>query len=531
MWRRLTGLLLLLVLILASAGCVTEGREENVLRYNLGPEPGTLDPALAMGEPELTVILACFEGLTRLAPGGEIVPGVAVDWDISLDACTYTFYLREDAYWSNGEPVQAADFVYAWRRALHPEIASPYAYQLYNIKNAVAFNSSEITDPELIGVQALDEHTLRVDLEHPTGYFLSLVAFPTYFPVYSPLVEENTSDWWLDPDTYVGNGPFVLQDWEGRQRLSLVPNDKYWDRDKVQLSGLEFVLVEEPATELALFEAGDIHLANHPPAGELARLLEEGLLQKGGDLAVNYYYLNTGSGPLTDNRVRQALAQAINRQDLVDFVTRGGEEIALALVPPGVEIGGVDFRRRGGDYFPDNAGDEARALLAEAGYPRGEAFPPLELLIPTGGDFATTAAALQEMWQQELGIEVNIVPREWQAFFTSVMEGDFDLAAVAWNADYIDPNSFLEIFLSHGGNNFSLWKNSQYDGLLAQAQVELDAVDRMNLYHQAEELLLAEMPFIPLYFPLRHYLQAEELEDVFLSPLGMVDFKWAVLGK
>jgi len=530
MWRWVMGLLLLLVLILGSIGCLAPEKEEGVLRYNLGPEPRTLDPALAMGEPELTVILACFEGLTRLAPGGEIVPGVAKDWDISPDACTYTFYLREDAHWSNGEPVQAADFVYAWRRALHPEIASPYAYQLYNIKNAEAFNSGEITDPELVGVRALNENTLQVDLEYPTGYFLSLAAFPTYFPVYSPLVEEGPADWWLDPDAYVGNGPFVLSSWEGRQWLSLVPNDKYWDGDSVRLSGLEFVMVGEPATELALFETGDIHLANRLPAGELARLQEEGLLQKGGDLAVNYYYLNTRSGPLTDARVRRALALAVNRRDLVDFVTRGGEEIALALVPPGVEIGGVDFRREGGSYIPDNAGDEARALLEGAGYPGGEGFPQLQLLIPADGDFAPTAAALQEMWRQELGIEVNIVPQEWQVFFSTAAGGDFDLAAVGWNADYIDPNSFLEIFLSHGGNNFSFWQNDEYDKLLVAARMEVDPVARMDLYHQAEELLLAEMPFIPLYFPLLYYLEAEGLEDVFLSPLGMVDFKWAALG-
>ncbi|NLJ34267.1 MAG: peptide ABC transporter substrate-binding protein [Firmicutes bacterium] len=529
--RRAIGFFLLMALVLGCIGCAANrGEEQGVLRYNLGPEPQTLDPALATGEPELTAILACFEGLTRLAPNGEIVPGVAKDWAISPDACTYTFYLREDAKWSNGEPVQAADFVYSWRRVLQPELASPYAYQLYVIENAAAFNSGEITDPELIGVQALDAHTLQVDLEHPTGYFLSLVAFPTYFPVHGPLVGERDGDWWLDPDTYIGNGPFVLKNWVGRQRLSFAPNDKYWDKDKVRLGGLEFVLVEDPATELALFEAGDIHLANHLPAGELRRLKEEGCLRQGGDLAVNYYYINTQAGPLADTRVRRALALAINRRDLVDFVTRGGEDIALALVPPGVEIGGVDFRREGGPYIPDNAGDEARALLAEAGYPRGEGFPLLDLLIPAGGGFSLQAEALQEMWFWELGIELAIRPLEWQTFLTSAAEGDFDLAAVGWNADYIDPNSFLEVFLSQGGNNFSLWQNEEYDGLLAAAQMEVEPARRRELYHRAEELLLGEMPLIPLYFPLRHYLQAEELQDVFLSPLGMVDFKWASLG-
>lgn len=529
--RRVMGFLLLILLLISFPGCTLLEGGENVLRYNLGPEPETLDPALAVGEPELTAILAAFEGLTRLAPGGEIVPGVAEDWQVSPDGCTYTFHLREEARYCNGSPVQAEDFVYAWRRVLAPETASRYAYQLYYIKNAALYNSGELTDPEQVGVRALDEHTLQVELEHPTAYFLSLVAFPTYFPLCREIVEADPEGWWLDPKTYVGNGPFKLDAWEGRQRLRYSRNENYWDVNNVALEGLEFTLVEEPATELALFESGDLDLASHLPAGELVRLSEEGSLEKVQDLAVSFYFINTTrTAPLADALVRRALALAIDRRELVSYVTRGGEEPALAMVPPGIAIGGRDFRQEGGAYFADGDAEGARRLLAEAGYPGGEGIPTLELLLPDGSDYRLVGEAIQEIWRRELGVEVTLVTREWQSFFGTMLEGDFDLAAVAWNADYIDPSSFLEVFLSQGGNNFTGWANSRYDELLAQARAALDPAARRDLYHQAEELLLAEMPAIPLFFPVRHYLQVEDLKGVYFTPLGLVDFKGAVLG-
>lgn len=527
---RAIGYLLLLLLLVSFPGCTLLEGEENILHYNLGPEPETLDPALAVGEPELTAILAAFEGLTRLAPGGEIVPGVARDWQVSPDGCTYTFYLREEARYCNGSPVQAEDFVYAWRRVLAPETASRYAYQLYYIKNAALYNSGQLTDPEQVGVRALDAHTLQVELEHPTGYFLSLVAFPTYFPVCREVVEADPEGWWLNPGTYVGNGPFKLEEWKGRQRLRFSRNENYWDAANVALAGLEFTLVEEPATELALFESGELDLASHLPAGELARLAEEGRLEKVQDLAVSFYFINTTrTAPLANPLVRRALAQAIDRRELVTYVTGGGEEPALALVPPGITIGGKDFRREGGDYLVDGDAAGARRLLAEAGYPGGEGIPTLELLLPDSSEYRRLGEAIQEMWRRELGLDVTLVTREWQSFFSTMMEGDFDLAAVAWNADYLDPSSFLDVFLSGGGNNFTGWANSRYDELLAQARATLEPAARRELYHRAEELLLAEMPLIPLYFPVRHYLQVEDLKGVYFTPLGLVDFKGAVL--
>ena len=223
-----------------------------------------------------------------------------------------------------------ARFVYAWRRVLIPK-RLPVCYQLYYIKTP-PYNSGEITDPEQVGV-VLDEHTLQVELEHPTGYFLSLVAFPTYFPVCREVVAADPEGWWLHPETYAGNGPFKLVEWEGRQRLKFTRNEHYWDAASVALSGLEFTLVEEPATELALFESGELDLASHLPAGELARLSEEGRLEKVQDLAVSFYFINTTrTAPLADPSVRRALALAIDRRELVAYVTRGGEEPALALV-------------------------------------------------------------------------------------------------------------------------------------------------------------------------------------------------------
>ncbi|MGI6142671.1 MAG: ABC transporter substrate-binding protein, partial [bacterium] len=244
----------------------------------------------------------------------------------------------------------------------------------------------------------------------------------------------------------------------------------------------------------------------------------------------SFYFINTTrTAPLADPSVRRALALAIDRRELVAYVTRGGEEPALALVPPGIEIGGGDFRQEGGAYLADGDAEGARRLLAEAGYPGGEGIPTLELLLPDSSDYRLVGEAVQEMWRRELGLDVTLVTQEWQSFFSTMMEGDFALAAVAWNADYIDPSSFLDVFLSQGGNNFSGWASSRYDELLAQARAALDPFDCRELYHRAEELLLAEMPAIPLFFPVRHYLQAEGLEGVFFTPLGIVDFKGAVI--
>jgi oligopeptide transport system substrate-binding protein len=502
------------------------------MTYNLVTEPKSIDPTLSQAVVEATIIINNFEGLTRLGPGDVPQPGVAEKWEISKDGLTYTFHLRKDAKWSNGDPVTAQDFEFAWKRALDPKAAAEYAYQLYYLKNGEAFNTKKITDPEQIGVKAKDDRTLVVTLEGPCPYFLSLGYFPTLSPLHRKTVESNPEKWTLDPKTYIGNGPFKMTKWVHNERMEFEPNSNYWDKKVVKLKKLTFLMVEEQSTSLTMFESGQIDLLddNGISRPEIPRLQASGALKFNPYLGTYYYMFNTKKSPTDNLKVRHALALAIDRGQIVKFITKAGETPASAFVPNGVPdaVPGQFFRPVGGSFFKDNDLAAAKKLLTEAGYPDGKGFPAIEILYNTHEMHKQIAEAIQEMWKKNLGINVTLTNQEWKVYMTTRRALSYNgVARAGWIGDYVDPMTFIDLWTSTSGNNQTGWGSPKYDELVKTAKMSGDPKVRMKAMHDAEAILMQDMPVAPIYFYTKPFLAKDWVKDVNQSALGFMLFNTA----
>lgn len=553
--------------VVSLSGCSSK-KAVSLLRYNIAAEPQYLDPGKATGIPEFTVLLNLFDGLTRYNEQNEIIPSVAEKWDGPNENNEYTFYLRKGAVWSNGDPVTAYDFEYSWKRALSPELASEYAYQLYYLKNAKTFNAcvpakdqvnfsmdnqyyypklDEKGNPMLnedntripdmdkpytmddIGVKATDDTTLLVTLEANTPFFLSLLTFTTYLPVNHLVVEKNP-DWSKSPKDFVGNGPFKMKTWIHADKIEVVKNEKYWDANVVKLSEIVFTMVDNQTTELALWESGQLDVATNPPPIEFDRLKKEEKLNIFPYLGTYYYAFNTTKKPFDDVRVRKALSFAIDRQAIVQSITKAEQKPALAFVPYGIPDSTSDkeFRTVGGDqYFADNNLEEAKQLLAEAGFPEGAGFPEMTILYNTNETHQSIAQAIQQMWKEGLGIQCNLMNQEWKVYLDKRSSLDYDVARAGWIGDFMDPSTFLDTFYSASGTSDTGWVNPSFDALIEKARSANDNFLRMRYLHDSEMLLMEDMPIAPIYFYTRPMLVTKKLQHYISSSLGYTDFKWA----
>ena len=484
-----------------------EAAREEVLLLGNGAEPKGLDPHVVTGVAEYNVMAALFEGLVAEDPKTlKPVPGVASSWRISADGRIYTFTLRPEALWSNGDPVTAADFVYSYRRMLSPGLAAEYAYMLYPLARAKAYNEGTLTDFSKVGVRALDEHTLELTLEHPIPYFLQLLNHYSWWPVHRGTIEKfgaiDTRDSpWTRPENFVGNGPFILVRWEIHREILVRKNPRYWDVDKVRLDGIRFFPIDSADTEERAFRDGTLHITSSVPLHriEYYRKNKPNLLRSDPYLGTYFYRFNTRVEPLSDPRVRRALAMTIKRRQLTKFVLKGGQRPAYCFTPPNT-----------GGYTADTAFEEndaaARKLLAEAGFPGGKGFPHLELLYNTSEQHRILAEAIQQMWKTALGIEVRLVNQEWKVYLDTVRRGDYQIARASWIGDYNDPNTFLDMWVSGGGNNRTGWSNAAYDRCIEEAAAERDPAKRFAIFRRAENILLDEMPIAPIYFYVRTML-------------------------
>jgi oligopeptide transport system substrate-binding protein len=498
--------------------------------YNISAEPQFLDPGKATGIPEFTVLLNLFDGLTRYDATNTIMPSIAEKWDIDTTNTKYTFYLKKGLKWSNGDPLTAKDFEFAWKRALSPELASEYAYQLWYLKNGEAYNTGKIKDSETVGVKATDDYTLSVELTSPTPYFLSLLTFTTYLPVDKKVVEANP-DWAKSAQDFVSNGPFVMKDWIPQDKIIIEKNPNYWDSSKVRITKITLTMVTSGTTELAMFESDQLDFAVNPPPVEFERLKKENKLTIEPYIGTYYYMFNTTKPPFNDIKVRRALTLAIDRKSIVDNITKGGQIPALAFVPFGIKDANSDkeFRDEGGNFYTDNNFDEAKGLLAEAGYPDGKGFPKFKLLYNTNEVHQTIAQAIQQMWKEKLGIECELTNQEWQVYLDNRDKLNFDIARAGWIGDYADPNTFLDLFMSGSGNNDTGWTNKNYDELITKAKTANDYLLRMTDLHQAESILMDNLPIMPIYFYTRPVLVKPWLKGYIASSLGYTDFKWAYI--
>jgi oligopeptide transport system substrate-binding protein len=552
-----------------------------VLRVQLPPadftfinetEVKSLDWAVVTGIPEHRIVGNIFEGLTRLDPKTLApIPGVAERWDVSDDKKTYTFHLRKDAKWSNGEPVTAHDFLYSMRRFLDPMTAAEYAYQAWYLVNARRYsqgakgiNPGDPVEVELnerpegalpfargevlrgklvridgegeervfvveidgkersfqagkkgdapagvepckqvlldfgeVGIKALDDHTIEMQLENPTPFWLQLLNYHSLLPVHQKCLETYGTPEWTYAENIVTNGPYRVAFRRIRDRIRLVKNEHYWDRDNVKLGVIDALAITPQVTMYNLFATGKVDWITDLPAIVLRELIKSGTAKEELDpkpyLGTYYFLLNTKRKPLDDPRVRKALALALDREEITRTATGAGEVPANSFVPLGVP-----------GYTPEKFGaenvKEAQRLLAEAGFPNGRGFPKLEILYNTQQAHQTIAQLIRKQWEKNLGITASTRNEEWGSYQTSIRESEFDVARRAWIADYIDPNSHLDIMVTDGENNNTGWSNAEYDRLIAAARAEPDEQKRFELFHQAEKILMDEMPIIPIYY-------------------------------
>ena len=459
-----------------------------------GDEPQTLDPAIATGQLEGRLCLALYEGLTTKNAKGDTIPGMAESWTRSPDGLTYTFKIRPNAKWSNGEPLTAYDFLNSWERALNPATGSQYSYQLYYLVNGEAYGTGKITDFSQVGVKAPDAHTLVVTLAHPTAFFLELTSFPTLCPVYLPGIKKYGDDW-MKPGNLVSNGPYMLTIWRLNDYIMTEANPYYWR--PLPFKRIKVLPTSSPTTCLNLFASGKADLIldkNSIPSTLIDDLRKEPYFHTnpfGGTAFLRY---NVKRKPFNDIRVRMALALAIDKEDIVRKITRAGEPVADTLVPPG----DADYHPPVGLHYNP---DKARQLLAAAGYPGGKGFPSVQMLYAKRSIPEQVATEMQALWQKELGItSIHLRGQEWKVYLNTQSLIDFDLCLSAWVGDYNDPQTFLDMFVTNGGNNLTGWSNPQYDQLLAQSEATADVPQRMQLLQQMETILVTkDLPIVPLY--------------------------------
>jgi oligopeptide transport system substrate-binding protein len=523
--RVVTCCLLSALLLACSAGesNVAQGNRDGILHFGNGSEPQGLDPHVVTGVPESKIIDALFEGLTRKNPWTlEPEPGAAASWEFSEDRRVITFHMQPEGRWSNGDPVTAHDFVWSWRRALDPAMGNLYAYMLYPVKNAEAYATGKIDDPELLGVRALDDMTLEVTLNAPTPYFLQLMDHYSSFAVHRETVERfgkatDRFTRWTRVGNIVSNGPFQLKDWELNRRIVVERNPHYWDNDTVRLNGIVFYPTENAVSEERMFRVNQLHYTGDVPLNKIPayRSLPNTPFVEAPYLGTYFYLLNTERPPLDDVRVRKALSLAVDREAITRNVLYGSNNPAYAITPPGT-LG----------YQPPQLFSydpaEARRLLAEAGYPDGDGWPGLELIYNTSESHRKIAVALQQMWKDVLNIKVTLSNQEWKVYLDSVSEMNFQVARRGWIGDYVDPNNFLDLYITEGGNNNTGFADPVYDDLILQrAPRAATQEERFALFHEAETRLMEQMPIIPIYTYASKHLVHPSVKGL---PANLMDF-------
>ncbi|MBV7273048.1 peptide ABC transporter substrate-binding protein [Clostridiaceae bacterium UIB06] len=531
----------------SSSNGSTTASGNKVIKVNIGADPKTIDPGLNNSVEGSHVIVNAFEGLTNLDKDEKVIPGVAEKWDVSKDGLHYTFHLRKDAKWSDGKPVKASDFEYAWKRALNPDTASEYAFQLFYLKNGEAYNQSKDekatkkATADEVGVKATDDYTLDVTLEGATPYFLSLMAFPTYMPVRKDIVESHPKDWATKPETYVSNGPFMMKELKMKDSINFVKNPNYWNTKSVKLDGIQFKVLDQESSYFAAFKTGQIDMIDKPPVQEIPNLLKDGTAKSYPYLGTYYYDFNISANAanvnpdaakaLKDVRVRKALSLAIDRTAITKDVSKGGEIPATGFVPSGVtDEKGTKFKTK--EYLNKTANvEEAKKLLAEAGYPDGKGFPKLEIIYNTLQMHQSIAVAVQDMWKKNLGIDITLRNLERKVQLTEANKHNFVVNRDGWIADYNDPMTFLDIFTTTNGNNYCGYNNPKYDELITAAKHEADSQKRTAMLHQAEDMLMEDMPIMPIFEYTEVVCMNKKLKDVHVSNLGFFIFRDADLEK
>jgi dipeptide transport system substrate-binding protein len=502
-----------------------ETTEEKVLYLNNGNEPTTFDPSVGFDAVSWNALNNLMEGLTRLGEDHLPKEATAESIDVSEDGLTYTFHIREDANWSNGDPVTAGDFVYGWTRMLDPNTASPAAFLGYFIEGAEAFNTGEGAIED-VGMKAVDEKTFEVKLTAPTDAFLNIITNPSFFPINEKVAKED-AEWFTEADSFVGNGPFQLASWEHDVKMVFEKNAEYWDADKVKLDKVEWAMVNDSNTEYQMYQANELDVSDVP--AELSEQLMDSEEVSIQDQAGTYFYrFNTKMEPFTNVKIRKAFAMAVNQEQIVDFVTKNGEKPAHGFVSYGFQgPDGKDFRDAVGNLVEFNA-EEAKKLLeegmAEEGY---ETLPTVTLTYATSDTHQNIAVALQAQFKEALGVDVELANVEASVFSSEQKELKYQLSRSSFLHDYADPVNAIESFITDSSMNRTGWSNAEFDKLIANAKAETDPAVRWQNLMDAEKVLLEEAPIFPIHFYNQVALQKPGLTGIVRHPVGYLELKWA----
>ena len=472
-------------------------KKQELTRGN-GAEPETLDPQKSGSVPSSTVIKDLFEGLITRDTKGGFVGGQAEKWDVSSDGKKYTFYIRKDAYWSNGDKVTAYDFEYAWQRAVDPKTASPYAWfveitEVLNASDIIASKKSVDT----LGAKALDEERFEVNLQRPVPYFIMLLAHPTLYPAHKKTIEKYGDDW-TRVGKMVSNGAFKLNQWVVNEKISLVKNDNYWNSKNVILDKITFLPTKD-RSDMDRYKAGDLDISTDIPSSMFKSLKKSipNEVKISPRLASFFYVFNMTDKKFQDVRVRQALSYAIDRDIIVQKVLGLGEKVAYTITPDTVD--GFNPPLMPYQKMTQKERDKkAQELLKEAGYDKNN---PLEFtyLYPTSGSTKKIAIAIASMWSKKLGVRVGLMNQEYKTFLSNMKKGNFEVGRGGWTGDYNEASTFLE-FVASWGYNQAQYKNDGYDSILKKARMATKKDDRNKLYSDAELYLANDMPIIPVYF-------------------------------
>ncbi len=510
----------LLLALIFSLACCGEKFERADLVFINAAEIESLDPAIVTDQVSMRIGDALFEGLCRINAQGKPEPAVAVRWDVSPDKKIYTFHLRRDSVWSNGDPVTAMDFVKSWERALRPATASDYAPQLYPLLRAKEYNEGKLTDFSQVGVKALDDHTLETTLENPIPYWIDLCAFLTLAPVNTVAVEKFG---WTNPSHVVSNGAYIIERWLIDDHIRLRKNPRYWDQQNVRMEVVDVVPISDSNTALNYFVTGQADLMmdkGQIPPSLVPKLKQQPYFHTGPFLGTWFIRVNITKPTLSNPLVRQALAMAVDKKQIVEKITQLGENPAYSLTPPGA-----------GDNYQPPAGLEydpakARELLAQAGFPNGRGFPSISYLHLPQPVERNIAVELQSMWRENLGITVNLTKQEQKIWLASMRELSYDLCRSSWVGDYNDANTFLEMFTTGNGNNRTGFTSAAYDGAIAAASREADPMQRFKIFSDAERLLISEQtPIIPVYHYVGVQFRQPELQGVQANIVDMHPFR------
>ncbi|HVI87993.1 MAG TPA: peptide ABC transporter substrate-binding protein [Dongiaceae bacterium] len=479
---------------------------ETVLNRGNGAEPETLDPDKSTGVPESNIQYELFEGLTTYTADGKVAPGMAEKWDVSDDGLTYTFHLR-DAKWSNGDPVTAGDFVYSIQRLVDPATASDYAPIADVIKNAEDIREGKEKDLSKLGMTAVDDHTLKIELAKPTPYLLSMLRHSSFLPVNKKNIEKDGADW-TKPGKLVGNGAFTLTAWTPQSSLTVTKNPNYYGASDVKLDKINFYPTEDSSEEFKRYRAGELDVTYEVPADQ-SKFIQANLKDQyeGKPYLGTYYYIvNLTREPLGKSQdIRTALSMAIDRETLADKVLQGTYLPGYSWVPPGIpDYPTVELSYKG--MKQAERVKEAKALLTKAGYGPGHPLK-LEILYNTNDNHKKVAIAVQNMWKQ-IGVDATLTNQEWKVYLDTRDQKQFDVARAAWIGDYGDPMTFADLFLSNAGaRNDAGYNSSAYDQAIDASRSERDPAKRMADLAQGEKTLLNDLPIIPLlYYKTKHMI-------------------------